>query len=70
MYEHAPDVIALWGGERSLMTKEPDPFFVGHALKEAFGDRAYAMLARHRRVEEPRQEARLKARAANASITR
>jgi error-prone DNA polymerase len=68
VYEHAPDLIALWGGERSLLTKEPDPFFVGHALKEAFGDRAYAMLARHRRVEEPRQEARLKARSAKLGL--
>jgi error-prone DNA polymerase len=63
VYEHAGDLVALWGGERSLMTKEPDPFFVGHGLKEAFGDRLYAMAARHRRAEEPRQEARLRQRA-------
>ena len=68
VYEHASGVIALWGGERSLMTKEPDPFFVGHGLKEAFGDRLYAMAARHRRVDEPRQEARLRQRAAKLSM--
>ncbi len=68
VYEHAPDLLALWGGERSLMTKEPDPFFVGHGLKEAFGDRLYAMAARHRRAEEPRQEARLRQRAAKLAI--
>jgi len=68
VYEHAPDLIALWGGERSLMTKEPDPFFVGHGLKEAFGDRVYAMVARHRRMDEPRQEARLRQRATKLAI--
>src|SRR5262245_56904414 len=68
VYQHAPDLIALWGGERSLLAKEPDPFFVGAGLKEAFGDRLYAMAARHRRVEEPRQEARLKQRATKLAI--
>ena len=68
IYEHAPDLIALWGGERSLLTQEPDPFFVGHGLKEAFGDRVYAMAARHRRAEEPRQELRLRHRAAKLAI--
>jgi error-prone DNA polymerase len=68
VYEHASDLVALWGGERSLLTKEPDPFFVGAGLKEAFGDRAYAMAVRHRRAEEPRQEARLRHRAAKLSI--
>jgi error-prone DNA polymerase len=60
---HAADVIALWGGERSLLTGEADPFFVAHALREAFGDRLYALAARHRRAEEQRQEARLRRRA-------
>jgi error-prone DNA polymerase len=68
IYEHAPDLIALWGGERSLLTQEPDPFFVGHGLKGAFGDRVYAMAARHRRAEEPRQELRLRHRAAKLAI--
>src|SRR6187401_2186783 len=63
VYEHAGDLIALWGGERSLMAKEPDPFFVGHGLKEAFGDRLYAMAARHRRAEVQGQEARVRQRA-------
>ena len=68
VYEHAPDLVALWGGERSLMTREPDPFFVGAGLKEAFGDRLYVMAARHRREEEPRQEARLRHRASKLAI--
>ena len=68
VYEHASDLVALWGGERSLLTQEPDPFFIGHGLKEAFGERLYVMAVRHRRAEEPRQEARLRHRAARLSI--
>jgi error-prone DNA polymerase len=63
VYEHAQDLIALWGGERGLIVGEADPFFVAHGLKEAFGDRLYALAARHRRAEEVRQEARLRQRA-------
>ena len=61
--EHAAGVIALWGGERSLLIGEAEPFFIAHDLREAFGDRLYALLARHRRAEERRQEVRLKRRA-------
>ena len=68
VYEHAQDVIALWGGDRSLLVGEADPFFVAHGLKEAFGDRLYALAARHRRAEEVRQEARLRQRAAKWGI--
>jgi len=63
VYTHAGDVIALWGGDRSLLVGEADPFFVAHDLRDAFGDRLYAFIARHRRAEEPRQEARLRRRA-------
>ncbi len=63
VYEHAEDLMALWGGDRGLLAGEADPFFVAHGLGEAFGDRLYAMAARHRRAEEPRREARLRQRA-------
>ncbi len=66
--EHAGEVIALWGGARSLLAGDADPFFVAHALREAFGDRLYALAARHRRAEEPRMEARLRRRAARYGI--
>ena len=66
--EHAEGLIALWGGERSLLVGEADPFFVAHELREAFGDRLYALAARHRRAEEPRQEARLRQRAERYGI--
>ncbi len=68
VFERAEDVIALWGGDRSLLAGEADPFFVAHGLRDAFGDRLYAMAARHRRAEEPRQEARLRQRAQRACI--
>ena len=66
--EHAAGLIALWGGDRSLIAGDPDPFFVAHGLREAFGDRLYAVAARHRRVDEPRSEARLRRRAEKYGI--
>jgi len=61
--DHAPGLIALWGGDRSLLVGDADPFFVAHELRAVFGERLYAMAARHRRDTEPRQEARLRRRA-------
>ncbi|UCF93445.1 MAG: PHP domain-containing protein, partial [Desulfobacterales bacterium] len=61
--EHAADLIALWGGDRSLLVGKVEPFFVAHPLGDAFGDRLYGLLTRHRRAEEPEQEARLRRRA-------
>ncbi len=66
--DHAPGLVALWGGERSLLVHEAEPFFVAHELREAFGDRLYALAARHRRAAEPRQEARLRLRAERYGI--
>jgi len=60
---HAAGVIALWGGEKSLLVGQADPVFVAHDLRDAFGDRLYALATRHRRAEEVRQEARLRKRA-------
>ena len=60
---HAPDLIALWGGDSSLLVSEQEPAGVIDAVRDAFGDRLYGMIARHRREEEIRQEARLRERA-------
>ncbi len=60
---HAPGMIALWGGAGSLLAGPADPGPVAGRLKEAFGDRLYALVARHRRADEPAQEARLRERA-------
>ncbi|ANM28386.1 DNA polymerase [Acidobacteria bacterium Mor1] len=70
VYEHAEDLIALWGGERSLLCGEADPFFVAHELGEAFGDRLYAMVTRHRRTGEPAVEGLLRQRAARYGLPR
>ncbi|MCP4601788.1 MAG: DNA polymerase III subunit alpha [Proteobacteria bacterium] len=59
----AQGLIALWGGSRSLLTGETYPTSAAALLKDAFGDRLYAMVARHLRSEETREEARLMDRA-------
>ncbi|HPH69830.1 MAG TPA: hypothetical protein PLF40_28960, partial [Kofleriaceae bacterium] len=62
---HSAGLIALWGGERSLMLDDAEPaaLRVGNELRDAFGDRLYAMATRHRHAEDGRREARLRARA-------
>ena len=52
--DHARGLIALWGGDRSLLVGPADPFFVAHELRAAFGDRLYALAARHSRAAERR----------------
>ena len=60
---HAGGLIALWGGDKSLLVREPEPERVAERLRGAFGDRLYAMAARHRRDTEVPQETRLRIRA-------
>ncbi len=62
IYAHADSLIALWGGDRSLLVGDADPTFVAHDLAGAFGDRLYGMLTRHRRDDERRRETRLRKR--------
>ncbi|HEY2987990.1 MAG TPA: error-prone DNA polymerase [Candidatus Binatia bacterium] len=65
---HAAGLIALWGGEQSLIAGDAGPDKIAGELRDAFGDRLYAMIARHRREEEVAQEARLRERAARYDI--
>jgi error-prone DNA polymerase len=69
---HAPGLIALWGGDRSLLAAgedaPSDPDAIAPRLREAFGDALYAMAARHRRETEVGEEARLRARAARYGL--
>ncbi len=44
---HAPGLIALWGGPKSLLAGAVEPREVAVGLKDAFGDRLYALVARH-----------------------
>ncbi|MFB3076081.1 MAG: DNA polymerase III subunit alpha, partial [Candidatus Methylomirabilales bacterium] len=62
--QHAAGLIGLWGGEHGLLVDEADPEDVEGNLHDAFGDRLYAMVVRHRRDSEVSQEARLRERAA------
>jgi error-prone DNA polymerase len=63
VYKHAGGVVALWGGEGSLLTDTAEPLHVAGSLKDAFGDRLYALIARHRRAEEIESEALARRRA-------
>ncbi|MFB3819853.1 MAG: error-prone DNA polymerase, partial [Candidatus Methylomirabilales bacterium] len=65
---HAEGLLALWGGERSLLVREADPAAVAGPLREAFGDRLYALCTRHRRESDPLHEARLRGRAARYGL--
>ena len=64
---HAEGLLALWGGEGSLLLRPRLPKARLHArveaLHAAFGDRLYALLARHRRSEEAELEPLLVERA-------
>ncbi|MCY4074198.1 MAG: PHP domain-containing protein, partial [Acidobacteria bacterium] len=66
--ERAEGLVALWGGERSLLVRGAEPRAVAGPLREAFGDRLYALTSRHRRAEEVRQEACLRRHAERAGL--
>ncbi len=66
---NAANVIALWGGENSALAAEADPPAALVAdLRDAFGDRLFALLARHRRADDVPREARLRLRARAAGL--
>jgi len=66
--ERSEGLIALWGGETSLIAGPTDPVFVARDLKDAFGDRLYAMITRHRRAEDIVSERRVRERALRFGI--
>jgi len=49
---HAIGLIALWGGEQSMVVGEIEPDGVAGNLRDAFGDRLYCMVTRHWREHE------------------
>jgi len=59
---YAEGLIALWGGDRSLLVGNADPLFVARDLRDAFGDRLYAMMTRHRTPKDIQLEKRLRER--------
>jgi len=66
--ERAGGLIALWGGEGSLLVAHADPLFVARDLREAFGNRLYALVTRHRRAGDARTERRTRERAERFGI--
>ena len=64
----AEGLIALWGGDRSVLIRDEEPRAVIAPMREAFGDRLYAMVSRHRRAEEVRQEACVRRHAERAGL--
>lgn len=60
---HAAGLVVLWGGARSTLVQEAEPAFMARDLRDAFGDRCYALLARHHQKGEERLEYRLRERA-------
>ena len=60
---YADGVIALWGGENSLLTGSDTPDDVARDLCDAFGDRLYALVTCHRREDERERERLLRRRA-------
>jgi len=65
---HARGLIALWGGDRSLLAGESVPDAVAGSVRDAFGDAVYALVTRHRQSTDPRQEARVRNRAARYAL--
>ena len=64
----AEGLIALWGGDRSLLIHDEAPRAVIAPMRDAFGDRLYVMVSRHRRAEEVRQEALVRRHAEHAGL--
>jgi error-prone DNA polymerase len=64
--ERSAGLVALWP-DMLADEPEPPPALIGN-LRDAFGDRLHAILARHRRADDVPREARLRARAAAADI--
>ncbi len=61
--DHNSDLIALWGGRHSLLVGNKRPDTVAHRLRDAFGDRLYALLTRHYDAGEDARRTRLLTRA-------
>ncbi len=64
---HSPGLIALagmGGNHDGLLTGPASPTLAIDSLKDAYGDRFHALLARHREAEEAREEAILRRRIA------
>lgn len=66
--EHAEGLVALWGGEGSRLASADDPRPVAGTLRDAFADRLYLLVTRHRRFSDAALEARTRELAARYSL--
>jgi len=68
---HAAGLVALWGGARSRLAAPANAGLpaVAGTLRDAFGDRLHALVARHEAAGEPAVEARLRRRAARFGLS-
>jgi error-prone DNA polymerase len=66
--DHAAGLICLWGGAPSRLAAEAAPEELVGPLRDAFGDRLYAAIARHREAAEREAEARIRRRAARHGL--
>ncbi|HKY20333.1 MAG TPA: error-prone DNA polymerase [Vicinamibacterales bacterium] len=67
---HAGGLLALWGGDTSMIVRESDVEVdaIAGRMHDAFGDRLYAMAVRHRRDTEVAEEGRMRARSARYGL--
>ena len=68
IHRHSKGVIALWGGDQSLITSENYSQQVGEGLSAAFNDRLYALVTRHCTAREVSREKALRERAETLGI--
>ncbi|MEB3221078.1 MAG: PHP domain-containing protein, partial [Candidatus Sericytochromatia bacterium] len=61
---HAEGLMAIWGGPGSRLLAEAPPVHEAALLREAFGDRLFALVTRHLLPRDARDEARTRERAA------
>ncbi len=66
--EHAQGLLGLWGGAGARIGDAECPETIARMLRDAYGDRLYALAARHRQADEPLRESRLRARAADWNL--
>ena len=60
---YARGLIALWGGESSLLNRDDVAKSIVGNIQDAFGDRLYAMVPRHYQQQEKRIEYRIRSHA-------
>jgi error-prone DNA polymerase len=66
--QHAEGLVAVWGGEGSLLDSPHDPTPVVGMLQDAFSDRLYLLVTRHRRFADAALEARTRQLAAQYGL--